>query len=190
MDDQQLVEQSINGDEFAFGELIKRYRHYIYRIAYKITLHHEDALDVSQNVFLKLANSLHLYQQTYPFPSWLATVTVNASLDYIRKRNRNIELKQMADVENASTSTPCDIHDILAEEESIQIIEEAMHSLSAQQRAIFTLRFNEDMNNSEIAKQLNLSETHVRVQMHRAIQTLRMYIHKHDKDYDNEPKKL
>ena len=85
MDDIVLVEQAVRGDERAFQLLIERHRHSMYRIAYKITLHEDDALDVCQCVYLKLIDHLVRYKPTGSFKSWLATVTAHTAIDFVRQ---------------------------------------------------------------------------------------------------------
>ncbi|MCP4710183.1 MAG: RNA polymerase sigma factor, partial [Planctomycetes bacterium] len=75
MDDNQLIERTLQGDQSSFTALIERHRRYIYHIAYKITLHEEDALDVCQQVYIKLMNRLDAFQPGGSFKSWLAVMT-------------------------------------------------------------------------------------------------------------------
>lgn len=177
MDDNFLAERAACGDENAFRILIERHRRTIYRIAYQITLHEEDTLDVCQCVYLKLSQRLNQFHPTGSFHGWLATLTTRTAIDFIRKSNRrecSTEAEQLESLLDLSDTrenpTP---YDEFSDQSRIQQVQNAMRELSPQQRAIFILRFEEDLKPIEIAERLELPPGQVRAQLCRAMKTLR-----------------
>ena len=77
-------------DEDAWEQFVAHYRHYIYAVIPRMNVEHHDALDVQQEVLLKIWKKIpeYEYRQDKPlFRSWVATVTRNAVLSFIRKRH-------------------------------------------------------------------------------------------------------
>jgi len=177
LDDRNLAAAAARGDQEAFTALVMRYRRYVYTIAYKIVLHEEDALDISQNVFLRLSERVGQYDGRGAFRSWLATMTAREALDHRRRTGRRVigvdpEIL-LGLAEQHRPGTPDHPRNRFAATEQRKQVEEALGTLSAQQRAIFALYLGEEMRPVEIAGQLGLPARQVRVQLHRGIQKIR-----------------
>jgi RNA polymerase sigma-70 factor, ECF subfamily len=177
LDDNLLIERALQGDQSCFTALIERHRRYIYCIAYKVALHEEDALDICQQVYIKLMNRLDSYQPGGSFKSWLAVMTTNTAIDFLRRSYRKehptdpVVMSGMVDSSiQGETAT---IRRDIDQQRRIEQVQHAMAQLSPQQRAIFTLRFYEDMATSDIADQLGVTNKQIRVQLCRAVQKLR-----------------
>ena len=175
MEDKRLAARAANGDQEAFTSLIKQYRSLIYSIAYKISLHEEDALDITQNVFLKLSLKIGQYNQTGSFRSWLTTITTREAIDYLRKPVRRENPSENIEVicektQNLKEMNPRDTYEI---KQNHRMVEKAMKILAPQQRSIFLLRLKEDMGPKEISEKLGISAQQVRSQYHRALETVK-----------------
>lgn len=178
MDDNILVEAALNGDQEAFAELFKRYRRYVYTIAYKITMHEDDALDVTQNVFLTLAEKLGAYEGRGTFRGWLAAITARQAYSLQRRtalrREKMIESHAAEELQNTALQGNKNSPRLAFEtEERLRLVDKAMVVLSPQQRAILTLRLKEEMRPAEIAERLGIAGKQVRSQLHRAIKRIR-----------------
>lgn len=178
MEDRFLAAAATGGDQEAFTLLVERYRAYVYTIAFKITLNEDDALDVSQNVFLRLFEKIGTFNGTGTFRAWLATLTTHEALDHVRRPGRREwstdpeEIEMLADERQLREAT-ADPRAALDNSQRRGLIEGAMAQLSPQQRAIFALRFREDMKPKEIAERLGLPVQQVRSQLCRAVAELR-----------------
>ena len=177
MEDRQLAAKAMQGDTEAFTILAQRYRRYIYTIAYKITLHEEDARDVTQNVLLRMARSISRFTGPGNFRAWLSVITVHAAIDHQRSafhREQPVEASEieqlLEDRSDARNRNPREVYEAAHRMHSV---EKAMQQLSVQQRAIFALRFLEDRSPKEIAEQLDLSPGQVRTQLYRALNHIR-----------------
>jgi hypothetical protein len=75
--ERELVDRAKNGSADAFGQLVERYHTRVFRTAYNITRHHEDAEDVMQNTFLKAFDKLSLFHGDSRFSTWLVSIAIN-----------------------------------------------------------------------------------------------------------------
>lgn len=191
MNDRTLAKAAAQGDEAAFEALVERYRRYIYAIAWKITLHQDDALDVTQDVLTLLAERIGQWRGDGALRSWLAAIAARAALDFMRRKRRvpeeALDPEAMELALNGSraghgmgwsTLAADDPRAAAERTEQRELVGAAMEGLSPQQRAIFWLRWKEDLGPGEIAERLDLAPGQVRVQLHRAIERLRDTVEK------------
>lgn len=177
MDERYLAAAAANGDQQAFTILVERYRPYIYTIAYKIALHEDDALDITQNVLVRLVEKIGNFNGRGAFRSWLAAIAANEASDFLKRPSRREVSTEPEILEGLSDARQenetSDPRKALDTAQRRRLVEAAMASLSPQQRAIFALRLREDMGPAEIAEQLGLPPGQVRSQLHRAIARIR-----------------
>ncbi len=177
MEDQRLARMAAEGDQQAFGILFERYRKFVYSLSYRVVLHREDALDISQTVWMKVSTRIGQFDGHGTFRSWLATATTRQALDQLRGANRresatDPEVLEDLCEENGEWERPTSSAALEQAEERGRV-EQAMTALSPQQRAILALQLVEDLGPKEIAERLGLPDKQVRVQLHRAIVKLR-----------------
>ena len=96
--DQLLVERCREGDKDAFTELVIRYQRPIYNAALWILRKPEDASDVAQSVFVRVAERLDDYDPQYRFFSWIYRIAVNESLNLLRRNGRDEPLGEPDDL--------------------------------------------------------------------------------------------
>ncbi|MFC1587019.1 RNA polymerase sigma factor [Planctomycetota bacterium] len=84
-DDLSLIEKACSGDRAAFGELYTRHRQRVYYIAWKYTQDPDKAMDLVQDVFVKVFKSLDKFHAEAAFSTWLTRVATNCCIDYVRK---------------------------------------------------------------------------------------------------------
>jgi len=87
--DQTLVEEVQDGSSVAFEQLMHRYERLVFKVAYGYIGGREGALDVTQNVFLKVHSNLSAFRGKGSFKGWLMRITVNESLNYNRSQKRH-----------------------------------------------------------------------------------------------------
>ena len=86
---QLLIQKAQKGDEAAFEVLLSRYESVVFRFVYSLLRDHEDARDVTQEVFIKLWQTLPRYRFESTFTTYLMTVSRNAALDFLRKNQKH-----------------------------------------------------------------------------------------------------
>src|SRR4051812_20631019 len=90
--DGQLVEQTLSGNRTAFDELIRRYQRQAVAVSYRLLGNTNDALEVTQDAFLKGFTSLATLQKPEAFGGWLMRIVSNLSLNYRRSRKVRSQL--------------------------------------------------------------------------------------------------
>ncbi len=85
---QDIIRKAATGDENAFAQLVTAYQKMVYHLALSLLHNREDALDVSQEVFIKVYRFLPNYHFESAFSTWLYRLTKNAILDYLRAKKR------------------------------------------------------------------------------------------------------
>lgn len=159
--DAELVRRCQARDRSATQELYRRYRESVYRVAWKIVLDREDALDVTQDVFVRVLRSIDNFRLQSRVSTWITRITVNASIDLLRRRRRAVALRQaIAEVPQYER----DLDDDLAQAQ----VRAAIEKLSEEHRTCLVLREMEGRSYEEIAESLGCSIGTVRSRIHRA----------------------
>ncbi len=154
--DQQLLEEFLGGNEQGFNELVRRYQEKVYWIARRMIVDHDDADDVAQEVFIKLYQTAKDFRGESSLSTWLYRVTVNASLNALRRKKVR-EYLPLEDVEERTESDEPLPDAAVEEQERRSLMEKAIASLPSKQRAVFVLRYYEEKPYDEIAQILQTS---------------------------------
>lgn len=96
--DVELIAKAVGGRQEGFEELVRRYQKPITGYVLRIVGNYESSLDVTQEVFIKVYNSLHRYSSEYKFSTWLYRIAHNAAIDHLRRNSINA---QSLETENA-----------------------------------------------------------------------------------------
>jgi len=168
----ELIQRIKAGDEKAFGQLVDKYRNQVAALAYRMVGDYDEAADITQNVFLKMSKNLWRYDEKKKFYTWLYRITVNASIDYMRKVNRHKHepLEHVTDTVETDSDDP---KEHFQRRQVSQYISEVARTLSDKQRSAFLLRDVQGCKVDDIARLLNMPEATVRWYLHRARAKLR-----------------
>lgn len=155
--DGELIAEFKRGEraqqEAAFAELLRRHRERIYWVCRRLLNSPDDADDVTQTVFLKIFRALPNFQEEAQFSTWAHRIATNESLNFLRANAlRHAESLDANELEIHSDEKRPD--EKLAESETRQRIEAAIAALPEKQRAVFVLRYYEELPFEEIAKRL------------------------------------
>lgn len=170
-DEGELIRAARDGDVEAVNELVRRKREQVVRIAYQVTGDWDDAIDVSQGVFLRLWKGLRRYDPARRFDTWLYRITVNAAIDFVRARGRALEA--------LPDEPPAGFSGEATGERRVDLarLRAAFVRLSARlapkQRAAFVLREIEGLDTVEVARILEVTESTVRNHLLQARRALR-----------------
>ncbi|MFC1537893.1 RNA polymerase sigma factor [Candidatus Latescibacterota bacterium] len=164
--DRFLIQKAQNGDTEAFRELIDLYCPRINRIAYQITGNSEDARDIAQEVFLRLYRKLGTFRQTTKFTTWLYRMTVNMSIDYLRKNSGSETVSIDALEQPLEIPDNERLPDTQAEQNELKgAITKITGQLTPKQRKVFVLKDLQDFSTAEVADILKCSCATVRVHL-------------------------
>ncbi len=171
--DFQLVQKASKGDQSAFEELVRRYQSKVYSIAYGISHNHQDALDISQEVFIKIHRKLKGFRGASTFYTWLYRITTNVSIDCQRRKKRIVPVEfderilESPQVEGVlPPDTTFDPRRTLNNKEIHRAVLRAIETLPEDQRAAIVLRELENLSYKEIAKAMNCSLGTVMSRLH------------------------
>lgn len=179
-----LVDLFMSGQEESFNELAELVRDQIYTVAWRYSGHREDALDITQNVLVRMFRALPRWRGQCRFSTWVHRITMNASVDFFRRQARHdanrIDPEQVkVDEEGRGSSDPylgtageTPRHSAQRREVVDRVLEE-LAQLSPMQRDCFTLRHFHDMPLEAIAESLGCSEGSVKRHLFRATRRLR-----------------
>ena len=154
--DLELVELFQKGNETSFNELVRRYQEKVYWIAYRFVNDHDQADDIAQDVFVKIYSALKYFRGESGFYTWLYRITVNVALNAIRKQRLGdfIRIDEFFETADDESDQP----DIQFEKgEQQKLIEEAIERLPEKQKAVFILRYHEELSYEEISLILKTS---------------------------------
>ena len=168
--DQALLERYRSGDREAFTELVVRYQRPLYNAAFWVLRSAEDANDVTQIVFLKVAEQLDEYDPRYKFFSWIYRIAVNESLNLLRRNRREEELDDEVELPGSERDNP---ESQFGEAEVARRIRSALMSMSTNDRMVLTLRHFSECSYQEIGQILDLDEKTVKSRLFEARQRLR-----------------
>ena len=181
--DDQLVDRTKAGDARAFDELVVRFSPRLYGLIYNMTSSHEDTNDLLQEVFAKAYRSIRGFQGKSSFYTWMHTISVNMTINFLKKRNRR-KTMSLDDVDNGILNDP----DFIAAtsngdpSHSANLVElqkklnESMMKLSHEHRAVVTMFDIQGMPHAEIAKILKISEGTVRSRLFYAHKQLQNHL--------------
>jgi RNA polymerase sigma-70 factor (ECF subfamily) len=154
--DVELIANAISGYEDGFEELVRRYQRPITSYVYRMLSDYEAALDVTQEVFIKVYNSLEKYSSDYKFSTWLYRIAHNAAIDYMRRNSVSL---QSLETETEDGTYQLQIKDERPTPEQEREhtewrneIEAVVHCLPAAYRDLIILRHSRDMSYDEIAE--------------------------------------
>ena len=161
--DESLVKASQKGDTSAFEELVSRHRDKIYARAFSMMRNEEDAIDLSQEAWVKGWQKLKQFQGESSFATWMTRITINLCLDYIRKqKRRSAESIEAMDEESGGVERHMPVVTInpterLERGELRQRIDRALDELSEAHRTVLVLHEFENLEYKNIAKTMNCS---------------------------------
>jgi len=168
--DETLLERYRHGDREAFATLVVRYQRPIYNAAWWVLRDAEDARDVAQIVFMKVAERSDEYDPRYRFFSWIYRIAVNEALNVLRRNDREEPLDE--DVEMAGPDGD-DPERQFSEAEQNGRIRHAVMRMSANDRTVLMLRHFSELSYQEIAGILDVDEKTVKSRLFEARTRLR-----------------
>lgn len=162
-DDRPLVRAAQRGDMKAFEELVARHRDKIYARAYSMMRNEEEAIDLSQEAWVKGWQRLRQFQGESSFGTWLTRIVINLCLDQLRKqkRQRTESIEAMGEesggVERQMPVVTVNPTAGLERGELRQRIDRALGQLSYEHRTVLVLHEFEELEYKEIAKVMECS---------------------------------
>ena len=164
-----LIQRCLAGDQQAWEEIVRQHRRKVFNIAYKFTGKHDEAEDLTQDIFLKVFRSLHTFDRRANFQTWLVSVSRNLCIDHyrsVRKERETIDRDVDAGELTPAASTPSAYAE-LEQRGRVELLRRAMAELQPTLRSAVMLRDIQELSYQEIADQLSLPEGTVKSRINR-----------------------
>lgn len=182
-DDSALVARTQAGDPAAFDDLVVKYSPRLYSLVYNMTSNHEDTNDLLQDIFAKAYRSIKGFRGKSSFYTWMHSIAVNMTINFLKKRGRRFSLS-LDDVD-ANVQNDREFIDLTTGTNPVreadlgelqQRLNEAMMKLSYEHRIVVTMFDIQGMPHAEISKILGISEGTVRSRLFYAHKQLQNYL--------------
>lgn len=182
--DQAIVERVIGGDVDSFGILVQRYQDRIYSTALNYVGNPDDAVDITQETFVKAYSKLLSFSSTSSFYTWVYRIAINTAIDFLRKKRgkpmESLEDDRFTEVgfEPASRDLAADPERVLVQHEQRRALRTAIGSLSEKLRSVIVLHDVEGLSQEEVAEILHVPIGTVKSRVSRAREELRYLLRK------------
>ena len=175
LDDAAAVAKATSGDEDAFRVLVERHSRSVYRLAYRMTGRAEDAEDVVQETFVRAYRQLARFEARSNFATWLYRIGFNCAIDYLRARPKREAGEPQEDLDRRPRSADGpSMEDLVFAGEVGARLQQALSSLSAQERAAFLMRHYHGYSIEEICGALELKTNAAKHSIFRAVRKMRV----------------
>ncbi|CAA9250404.1 MAG: RNA polymerase ECF-type sigma factor [uncultured Adhaeribacter sp.] len=176
MEDSEILQKFLQPEtrNVAFNQLIRKYQQRVYWHIRKMVIDHDDADDLTQEVFIKVWNKLADFRQDAQLYTWLYRIATNECLNFLKSKKRKFflplhdlteELSQKID-ENAGPNG-----------DEIQLnLQKALLRLPDKQRLVFNMRYYDELKYEEISEILGTSVGALKASYHMAVKKLKIFL--------------
>ena len=193
MNDQELITGILNNDKPVIQFLVNKYHKQVITTAFHFVHDMDDAEDLAQDVCIEILESIGQFKRSSSLSTWIYRITVNKSLNFVRKNKRKQLVKQFETFfqkagSNAGSviSEPSASENLYDNNERKQILDNAINSLPENQKTAFILSKYEELSYKEITEIMNLSLASVESLLQRAKQNLQKKLIVHFSEYSNK----
>ena len=184
--DIELVQEVRNGRRQAFTALMRRYQERVYWVARRIVGSHDDADDIVQETFVKAYLALGEFRGDSSFFTWIYRIAVNLSLNALRKRQVLNYLHQSELLSRILPSADDPGKD-LENSEIESALQRAVATLPEKQKAVFVMRYFDEMTYEEIGRVLKTSVGGLKANYFHALRKVREYMRHEIQDGEKPP---
>ena len=164
-----LIERCLKGDQASWDTIVRLYWRKVFNIAYKFVGRHDEAEDLTQDVFLKVFKSLRTFDRRANFPTWLISVSRNLCIDHYRSVRREHDAVTH-DIDVVTLAQPSTIESPLAmleRRDRVALLRAALDKLAPSLRTAVMLRDIQELSYQEIAETLGVPEGTVKSRINR-----------------------
>ena len=172
--EETLVNEILSGDVNAYALVVKRYEKPIYNLMLRMTGSEQDALDLTQETFVRAYEKLEKFNPSAPFFPWLYTMGLNLARDFLRRAKRHpVESYESENGFSAEGVLP---DQALSDRIDAQQVQEGLQTLPVDYREALLLRFHEGLSMGEVAQALGISLSAAKMKIHRGLSKLRQVL--------------
>src|SRR5436190_16152251 len=175
-----LIQRCLQGDQHAWDLIVRQYWRKVFNVAYKFVGRHDEAEDLTQDIFLKIFKSLSTFDSRANFQTWLISVSRNLCIDHyrsVRKEretiDRDVDASELMPVSKTQGQMA-----MMEQRDRVQLLKEAMSALPKTLRTAVLMRDIQELSYHEIAETLHLPEGTVKSRINRGRNELARQIRK------------
>jgi RNA polymerase sigma-70 factor (ECF subfamily) len=178
--DNEVIALVLNGNQQAYKELVDRYQHYVFTLAFRLTQSREDAEEIAQDVFIKAYRSLADFKGGSKFSTWIYTIAHNTGITFLRKMKIKVSTLDDEATFNRLESQESDFRANQVEDKATRnMVNQAIRMLSPDDAQIITLFYKGDQSLEEIGQVMGMEPNTVKVRLFRARQRLKEKMEKY-----------
>lgn len=168
--DESVIASVLTGDSEAFSTLVARHQTRLVTFLYGMVGNREDAEDLAQDAFVRAFRGLSSFENRSQFYTWLQRIAFNLMINHRRKFKRQTAMTKvdMSIAESDVPGTSADPAQLMQTHETRSMVQDAIHALHPERRAIIVMRDIQQLEYAEIALQLDIPVGTVRSRLHRA----------------------
>jgi RNA polymerase sigma-70 factor (ECF subfamily) len=164
--EKKLIQNLRKGNRKAFEEIVNIHKNMVYSISLKIVNNSFDAEEIAMDVFMKAFDKIETFKGESGFGTWIYRIAYNMSISHVRKKKLEVnDFDSLAyKIEDETGKDPLAI---MLQSEDSKKINKAFANLEPDERELLTMSYLDKKKNKDIAQLMNLSESNVKVKIHR-----------------------
>ena len=176
MDDIELLAKIRNPDtrNYGFNMLVRSYQQRVYGLVRKMVIDHDDADDITQEVFIKIYKSIHTFREDAQLYTWIYRIATNESLNFLSKKRRRFFLP-LQDI-GPALAAKIDSTPTMDGDEIQKKLQKALLILPDKQRLVFNLKYYEEMTYEKMADVTGTSEGALKASYHHAVKKIEEFL--------------
>ncbi len=174
--DDDLLKMFFEGDNpnYAFNLIVRKHQEAVYWHIRRMVVGHDDANDVVQDVFLKAWQGLQSFRQDAALFTWLYRIATNESLSFLKKKKNRFMLPLIDVSKQLEETLEADVYYRGSDIE--KKIQKVILKLPAKQRAVFNMRYYDEMKYEDMAEVMGTSVGALKASYHHAVKKIEKYI--------------
>lgn len=178
-DESYIITRILAGKTEEYAYFLDTYGQLVFSLIVRMVNSEEDAEELTQDTLMKAFEHLSSFNEKSSFSTWIYRIAYNTALSFLRKKN--VEQTVIDDNQwNRISDTQIDDALNNESEEQIEKLQQALTKLTAEERALVTLFYEEEHSIQELAQILNLNEGNIKVKLHRLRKKLYVLMQKED----------
>lgn len=184
--DSKVVQRILEGEKELFEILLRRYNQRLFRVIRSYIHSEDDVQDIMQDSYVKAYTKLQQFNNQSSFSTWLIRIAINEALQHIRKNKRLLsnygKIERLENIFQLPDTNQMNPESQAIKSETRVLVERAVDQLPQKYKIIFMLQQVEGFTNPEIGACLGLTESNVKVRLHRAKNLLKEELFKTTQD--------
>lgn len=177
MDDRELLDKIRDPEtsHYGFNMLVRTYQQRVYWLVRKMVIDHDDADDVTQEVFIKVFKSMETFREDSQLYTWIYRIATNECLSFLHRKKRRFGFLPIGDA-TADLLGKLDNSPHISGDEIQRRLQKAILTLPDKQRAVFNMKYFDDLSYENISEITNTSVGALKASFHHAVKKIEEFL--------------